>query len=179
MSLRTMFDETRRALDDTERMLTGGAAEGSGQLTIAEIRRRNDALIVAQSARAWRLKIGGSMSAGFSNQDRLRLFREQERDFEANTVQLTQARRAALRRKFGSLGRLVTPDEITALDAQTILAWVVQKRLARGNGDILLAPLAASTRIQKARAGRGSEPIGVWSGRWREAISEQGRIEFL
>jgi hypothetical protein len=179
MSLRTMLEETRRVLDDTERLLHGASAEGSGQLSIAEIRRRNDAMIVAQSARAWRLKIGGSMASGFSNQERLQRFRDEDRDFEANTVQLQQARRNALRRRFAALGRLVSIDELTALDAETIRTWITERRLQRGNGDVLLPGLAASTRIQKARAGRGGEPIGVWSGRWRDAIRQQGTIEFV
>jgi hypothetical protein len=178
MALRAMFDEVSQTLDDMEKMLDGEGVDDEARLPIAEIRRRNAALIDAQVLRRWRLIIPGQRSASLSNQRLLHLFQQADRDFEQDTVQLRQARRAMLRRRFATLPRLASFNEVAEFDAGTIKHWVTERRLQRGGGDLLLPRLSESTLASKARRGFGGEPIGVASGQWRDAIRKNGRVEF-
>lgn len=179
MSLRTMFDRVEATLDGIAVVADAATSARASGLPRAEIRRRNEAAIASQLLRAWSLHIEGSHYSGLSNQKLLEVFRDRdERDYAANTVQLTQARRSELRRAFASLGRLAEVSEIEATDAQVILTWIVKKRLGRGNGDLLFPRLRDSTLRAKARAGRSGQAIGVETGEWRDAIERTGRITF-
>lgn len=176
MSLRTVFDETRKAIDDTEKLVHAKSVEGASALSIREIREMNEATLQLQLRKRFRLVISGSHGS-ISNQRLYEIHRDADRDFAANTVQLTQQRRKVLRQWLRGFTRLASVDELEERDGAVILAWIVERRLQRGNGDLLLPPLAASTLKQKRRTG-GATTIGVNTGLWREAIRKGGRIEF-
>lgn len=176
MSLRTVFDETRKAIEDTEKLLHADSIEGASRLSVREIRDRNEDTLQAQLRKRFRLVIPGSHGK-ITNQKLYEILRDADRDFAANTVQLTQQRRKVLRQWLRTFTRLASIPEVEARDGEVILAWIVDRRLQRGNGDLLLPSLAAST-LKRKRAAGASTTIGVNTGQWREAIRKSGSIEF-
>jgi hypothetical protein len=119
------------------------------------------------------LTIRGQHYSGLSNQKLLEIRKREGRDFAKDTLALREHVRRVLVAQFRP-GQW-DDDTATTLAAEAIRDWIV----ARINGDVTDVPLDALSPAyaeRKRRAGKGGESIGVWSGRWRDAVAERGDV---
>lgn len=126
----------------------------------------------------WRVRVPGRHSRGGIEYDALLdILASQGRDLLANTVQLAQAVRAALLRSVAGARRMPTLAELRAA-AEPALLDHVEKRMERGNGDVLMARLSPDYARRKRALGRGSQPITVATGETRRALSRNAYVEW-
>ena len=126
----------------------------------------------------WRVHVPGTHTGGITYEGLLDVLASQGREFLANTVQLSLAVSAALRREWLGSDTMPTERELEQTAEQPLLDHV-EKRFSPGNGDIHVTPHTSRYRAQKRRAGRGGQPIGVASGELRRAVSRDAYVEWL
>lgn len=126
----------------------------------------------------WRVRVPGTHSGGITHEKLADVLASQGREFFANTVQLSLAVSAALRREWLGSRKMPTTRELERSAEQPLLD-VVEARLSPGNGDIRVAPLDPRYEKHKRALGRGGQPIGVSSGEFRRAVSRDAYVEWL
>lgn len=127
----------------------------------------------------WRVRVPGRHSrGGIEYDDLLDILASQGRDILANTVQLAQAVRAALLRSLSGARRMPTLEALRK-SAEPALLGHVEKRMERGNGDVMMVPLDPDYARRKRAQGRGSQPITVATGETRRALSRDAYVEWL
>lgn len=126
----------------------------------------------------WRVRVPGKHSRGGIEYDALLdILASQGRDILANTVQLAQAVRAALLRSLSGARRMPTIEALRKA-AEPALLEHVERRMERGNGDVLMTPLSPGYARRKRAEGRGSQPITVATGETRRALSRNAYVEW-
>lgn len=170
-SLARVFDETRALLDSVDTSRSAGKT--SPAAIEAAIRQ-----FVAKLPTAFEITVPGMHSGGISHAELLRILAESGRDFLAQTIQLSQAVKLSLMRAFASSNTMPTLSQLQNTASVAILDHV-EKRFNRGNGDVIMQPLTADYRTQKARKGRAAQPIGVATGELRAAFSRSAKVRWL
>jgi hypothetical protein len=125
----------------------------------------------------WRLRIPGQHYSGLSNEALLEVRKREGRDFARDVPSL----RAYANKRLYAAARTWAKWSETRADgvfAEAALEWVVKRVEQDGNGDVTLRPLTPAYALRKARAGKGGEPIGVFTGKWLRAL-KRGRVEIL
>ena len=126
----------------------------------------------------FRLVIAGTHYSGLSNQALLEVRASEGRDFDANTAQLRQWLRRELLERFRGFGRVPPLDEIKREASRLVVNYVATVRVLGGGGDIFVPGLTPRYAAWKAARGKGSKPVGVFTGRWMQALLRQGHAEF-
>jgi len=169
-SLTLVFSDTRALLNSF------GSGDQSGFTrsdTIGEVIRD----FVERLPRSYRVTVPGMHTGGISHDGLLLSLASGGRDFLASTVQLIQAVRRALTQAFTAQKILPTIKQLQDVAGTAILAHI-EKRFGRGNGDVLMEPLTPAYQMQKARKGRGMQPIGVATGELRAAF-QRAEVKWL
>lgn len=126
----------------------------------------------------WTVRVPGTHSpSGLSNDELFDVRAKEGRDFLQRTVQLDQNVRPKLRALFAQWRREPTLAELREAYSDLVIEFMVL-RFEAGGGDILLTPLSPAYAKEKAAAGYGGEPIGVATGEHRDALRDNGRLEF-
>jgi hypothetical protein len=117
----------------------------------------------------WSLRIPGQHYSGLSNQEMLDVRQSEGRDFAADTTALRIAVLATLLVEYEGATEDPSPADIR----RTIRDAIVEHVLRRINGavrDVRIPLLTPAYAARKRKAGKGGEPVGVWTGDWRDAV---------
>ena len=125
--------------------------------------------LFSQSLR-YKIDIPGTHYSGLTNQTLFEILADQGRDFAKNTPTLRKYVAAELRIALEGARRLPTNEELDALTAPIVLAWVV-KRLGGKVRDITVRRLTEAYARSKFKAGFKT-PIGVRTGALYYAVAE-------
>jgi hypothetical protein len=167
--------ETRRVIDRIARTELAGAV--AAPPSSAEI----TAVIVAflrKLPRSFTVVVPGTHDDGLTYDALIAILASQGRDFLAETVQLTQAVRAALQRVFSRATTLPSVAQLRRAAEPAILDHIEMRFSKRGNADVMMAPLSRPYAAWKARTGRGGQPIGVLTGDLRAAFSRKAKVKW-
>lgn len=170
-----VLDEPRRMVDALIAQSRGGATTTSPAAVRAA---NNSAAREFVRTMRWTLTVPGKHADGIAYDILIQRLADQGRDLLHDSVQIRQAVRSDLVRFADGTRRLLLRSDLEKRAATTIREWITDRRQGQGNGDARMTSLTAQYAAQKARKGRGGQPVTVATGDLRRAISRFGQVKF-
>ena len=85
--------------------------------------------------------------------------------------------RRELLERFRGFGRVPPLDEIKREASRLVVNYIATVRVVGGGGDVFVPALTPRYAAWKAARGKGSKPVGVFTGRWMQALLRQGHAD--
>lgn len=118
----------------------------------------------------WSLKIPGEHYSGLSNQEILEVRQSEGRDFAADTTALRIAVLASLLVQYENEVEMPDIEDIRRTIRDAVREHI-RRRIDGEVRDVRIPLLTPAYAARKRRAGKGAEPVGVWTGAWRDAVA--------
>lgn len=189
-SFRKGLEEVGKTLDDELARLVASQARAEREASKPAPRDLSKLSPAARRAaieahvRAWlrtvRFEVhvsGTHRPSGLSNQALFDVRSREGRDFLERTVQMDQYVRGRMVEGFRDFAQLPTEAQLEKEHARLVLQWIAL-RFQKGGNDIKLTALTPAYAAKKKKAGKGSKPIGEWSGAHRKSVINHGELRY-